>query len=148
MAEPKIVDRSYAVADPQTPGNVIRPNGPIANSPGVDGSVNVIIVGSVPVPTVITVTDKSFSPNGADQVIIPANIARINYSIECSADLTLNPNGKSLFINLGAAATMTGNSFEVTPGGYFPPGGIPLYQGAIHCIADASILKTPAKEYT
>lgn len=147
-SEPKIVDRSYAVADPQYPARVIKPNGPVANSPGIDGSVNVIIVGNIPVPTATTITDKSFDPDGNSNLIIAANANRIGYTIECPADLALNPNGNSLFIDIDSAASYSGTSFEITPGGSFPLTGMPLLKGDVFVKGDASIVKATAKEYT
>ena len=133
--EPKIVDRSYAVADPTNPGNVIKPNS--------DGSIN---VKTTPSETV-TVTDKSGTTDGVDHTIINSNSNRINFSIECPSSVALNPNGDNLYVNLGAVASNAGGSFEILPGGYFPPSGMPLYKGDIHLIGVAGI-KYTAKEFT
>lgn len=109
-----------------------------------DGSINTVSSGSSPAGTA---TDKSFTTSGADATVIAANSARLGYMIENPIAAALNANGDSIYVNLGAVATNGGASFEVTPGGYFPPPGMPLYTGAIHVIG-ATGVKCPAKEYT
>jgi len=131
-----IVERIHGVGDPNFPSRTIKVN--------ADGSINVNSFA----PVVATVTDKSFDPDGSSHIVIAANAARLNYLIYNPIDVSLNPNGNSVFINLGASATSTGNSFEVTPGGYFPPPGMPLYLGDIYAIGNATITSVAAKEFT
>lgn len=135
MAASPVIRNSVAVGDPNAPANVIKPN--------ADGSVNVRSGSSA----VNTVTDKSFTTNGSDNVVMAANANRTNLLIENPINLSLNAGGDSIFVNYGAAATATGDSFEVTPGGYFPMAGMPIYLGAVHVIG-ATGIKCPAKEFT
>jgi len=131
-----IVERIHALGDPNFPNNTVAVN--------TNGSINTVASN----PTVGTLTDKSFDPDGSSHVVIAANAARLNYLIFCPKATALNPNGDSLFINLGAAATANGDSFEVPPGSYFPPANLPLYLGDIYAIGNANITKATAKEFT
>jgi hypothetical protein len=138
MTASKSVRTSTAVADPDNPTHAIKPN--------ADGSLNVVVIKFGPASGA-TPVDKSFVTDGTEHVVIAANASRIGFLIENPVSTSLNLNGDSIFVNLGAAATSSGNSFEVTPGGYFPPPWLPLYLGDIHVIG-ATGIKCPAKEFT
>lgn len=137
MAAPPIVRNSVAVADPNAPSHVIKPN--------ADGSINVNS-SAVP-PKAATATNKSFITTGADAIVIAANVDRLGYVIENPLDAVLNANRVSIFIRLGAVAAEDGTSFEVTAGGYFPPQGSPVYTGDVHVFGPTGI-KCPAIEYS
>ena len=131
-----IVERIHGVGDPNYPNRTIGIN--------ANGSINSVTSN----PTIGTLTDKTFDPDGSSHIVIAANAARLNYLIFCPKALALNPNGDSIFINFGAAATANGDSFEIVPGDYFPPANMPLYLGDIYAIGNANITKAAAKEFT
>lgn len=123
-------------------------NTELAIIPNADGSIN---ARWLPGPSGgATVTDKSFTTAGAptSAVVMAANSSRVGYLIENPVNTSLNATGASIFVNLGAVGTVDGDSFEVTPGGYFPPPWLPLYLGTINVIGGATGIKCPAKEMT
>ena len=93
-----------------------------------------------------TATNKSFITDGADHVVIAANAARLGYLIENPMSATLNANHDNIVIRLGAVAAVDGTSFEITPGGFFPPQNAPLYVGDVHVLGPTGI-KCPAVEF-
>lgn len=108
-----------------------------------DGSINVRQNGAA----ASAATFASNTTTGSSQIVFAANASRLGFLIECPTDTTLNPSGKSIFVNLGATATQGGDSYEVTPGGYFPPPSMPLWLGIVTVIGDAAF-KYIAKEFT
>lgn len=111
-----------------------------------DGSIN---TNSTPSGVVKsgTATDKSFTTDGASHIVIAANASRLGYMIENPVSSGLNPNADPIYINLGAAAATSGNSFEVPAGQTFPPPWLVSYTGDIYVLGVSGI-KCPAKEFT
>lgn len=94
-----------------------------------------------------TSTNKGLTTDGASHVVFAGNARRTGMRIECPVSTTLNASGNSIFVNEGAAAGEDGTSYEVTPGGYYPPPGVPLFMGEVQ-VYGASGIKFTAKEYT
>ena len=139
MSYPGAFERKWtkAIGDPANWENVIKPN--------ADGSINVNV--TIVSPVTAGVADASTTTTGSDQTVLAANPARKGFLIEPAVAVALNANGNSAFVNLGATASAAAGSFEVLPGGYFPPAGMPLYLGAIHLFGVAGIAVT-IKEYS
>lgn len=86
-----------------------------------------------------TFTDKSLSiaAGGVSETLAAANASRSSLIIQ-------NPTSEieSIFINFGAAATSTGNSIELTPGGIFTAATVQ----AVNVLAATTGHKVVAKE--
>ena len=102
-------------------------------------------------PAIGGAVEKNFTTTGSSVLIMSANNSRLGYLIQNPVSTDLNPSGNSIFVRLGAAATDDqGDSFEVTPGGYFPLPGLPLFRGDVYVIGPSggSAVKCPAVEFT
>lgn len=94
-----------------------------------------------------TATDKSATATGAAQLVIAGNSNRLGYSLFNPVDTGLNVNGASIFVKFLSSVSNLGGSYEVTPGGYFPPPWFPPWNGDVFVFGAAGI-KFTAEEYT
>lgn len=94
-----------------------------------------------------TSTNSGQTTDGTSQLVFAGNPRRTGMRIECPVSTTLNASGNSIFVNEAGAAGEDGTSYEVTPGGYYPPPGLPLFLGDVF-VKGVSGIKFIAKEYT
>ncbi len=105
----------------------------------IDGNGNAQFV---VLPSQEAIADRSgtIATTGVSQVALAANTGRSGYTIQNRS--TTNP----MYVNeLGAASTGLG-SFEIPPGGFFPPNGAPVHTNAVQILGTAGDLYT-AREW-
>lgn len=75
-----------------------------------------------------TVSNKSGTGTGGFALIIAANANRLGFLIENYSSVSLNTLGDNLLVRLGSS----GASWEVLPGGYFPPPQLEGWMGDVY----------------
>ncbi len=89
-----------------------------------------------------TATVFPFTMNGASQQVLAANASRLDYSIFNPSALALNANGDNLYVKFSAGAAQDGTSWEILPGGYFPPPGMAPWTGPVFLEGANGVLPT------
>lgn len=94
-----------------------------------------------------TATNYPFTMNGAAQLVLAANANRLDYSVFNPSSVTLNPNGDNLYVKFIASAAADGTSWEILPGGYFPPSGMAPWTGPVYLFGVSGV-KPTVTEFT